>query len=51
MQFGIASIIIKLTGLSRSHVMRILSELKKAGILKPKRESLSLFPICQKNFE
>ena len=30
MQFGIASIITKLTGLSRSHVMRILSELKNS---------------------
>lgn len=33
MQFGIASIITKLTGLSRSHVMRILSELKKGGYI------------------
>lgn len=36
MQFGIASIITKLTGLSRSHVMRILSELKKGGYIETK---------------
>lgn len=40
MQFGIASIIIKLTGLSRSHVMRILSELKKGGYIETKEGKL-----------
>lgn len=40
MQFGMASIIIKLTVLSRSHVMRILSELKKGGYIETKEGKL-----------
>lgn len=50
MQFGIASIITKLTGLSRSHVMRILSELKKGGYIETKEGKLISVADLPENF-